>query len=89
MLNSFQLAKGYSRAIMRFPSILVPQEIFDTHIKVTASRALHKALPSKTSTTHTQNMLHQELVYMSFTRAPVMPNLSSIFQMKINKSLRI
>lgn len=44
LLSAFQLAKGYVPSILGMPRQQVPSELFDTHVQMTAARAIQRAL---------------------------------------------
>lgn len=47
VLSSFQMVRGYSPSIIGLPAIIVPEELFNAHIQLTAHRALQKAITSR------------------------------------------
>ena len=47
ILSSFQLARGYSPSILRIPTTRVTKELLDRHKAAMATRALQKAIRSR------------------------------------------
>lgn len=45
-MRSFQLARGYQPSVFGIPSSVVPQELSDSHVEQTATRALQKFMHS-------------------------------------------
>lgn len=49
ILSSFQLVRGYQPSILGLPPSVVPQDLLDSHIEQTATRALQRAMRARKS----------------------------------------
>lgn len=57
ILNSFQMAMGYTPSILGIPRQHVPQELMDAHVHLTATRAIHKLIRKRRSNTVRRELL--------------------------------